>query len=221
MKGTLTTLAGTALLCFAALSVAQSASERDRLEERLADLRSQQAEVEAELRTIDDAERGRLADVPPELREQFERARAEDPARADRWRKRHGRRLAELEELREKDPEAYRSKIETMQALRRSSELATEIVQLEDAGKLDEANGVREDLRREGEFIFERMLDQRRADIEKLEARLAEAKERLEEMEAKGPEKLDERIEFAIDRARDRLNGDRDGDRERPHRRRR
>jgi len=221
MKLTLTT-AGLVLLVGSALSVAQPQSDRARLSERLDALRAEQAQVESDLAAIDEAEpggAGEFRDLPPELADRFERLRREHPDRAESVRRRHGERFDRLRELREKDPEAYRARLETMQALRRSSELAAEVAALEDAGKQPEADAVREDLRREAEFIFERMLEQRRAEIAEIEDRLASARERLEEMETNGIERLDERIEQAIVRARDR--GDRVNREDRPRRRRR
>ncbi len=215
MKMTLTTV-GLVLLVGSALSVAQPDSDRARLRERLDALRAEQAQVESDLAAIDEGDRGELRDLPPELAERFDRLRREHPERAEGVRRRHGERFDRLRELREKDPEAYRARMETMQALRRSSELAAEVAALEDAGKQPEADAVREDLRREAEFIFERMLEQRRAEIAEIESRLTAARERLKEMEEGGPARMDERIEQAIDRARDRQNGE-----ERPRRRRR
>lgn len=215
MKRMYTMVAGGVLLAGAAMSVAQSATERERLERRLGELQSEAARVESRLGALDEVGPEQGIDVPPELRDRFERIRKENPERAERWRERHRGRLAELRELREKDPEAYRARIETMQALRRSSELAAEVAQLEDAGKTDDAQRVREELRAEAEFIFERMLERRRKEIETIEGRLAEARERLEEMESEGARVLDERIEQAIERARERLDTGRERQRRR------
>lgn len=196
---TLTTLA--LLIAGATLAVAQPA-DRPSPEDRRARLLEQQARIEAQLKALDEQPTAQPQDR--NRRERFERPHQENPERAKRFEENRRNRLEEMNTLRDTDPEQYRRRVETMQALKRAGDLAAEVAALEDAGKQNEANTVRAQLRAEAEFVFDRTIERQQAELAKNEERLKAAKARLENAIKNRDARLEERIEKAIQRARTR-----------------